>query len=103
MDSRANAHAYNNPKWLLNNPIDLSNKEVHICLVDGKKVKIESFGDVYLKFDQGSLIIRRVACVTKLSMNVISTAKLHEESGKILFNDHVTIMRDNVTLCIGRK
>ena len=67
------------------------------------KVKIESFGNVYLKFNQGSFIIRRVACVMKLSINVISMAKLHEEGCKILFDDHVTIMRENVTLCIGRK
>ena len=53
MDSRANAHVCNDPKWLLN-PVDLSNEEVHICLVDEKKVKIESFGDVYLKLDQGA-------------------------------------------------
>ena len=58
---------------------DLSNEEVHISLVDGKKVKIESFGDVYLKFDQGSFIIRRVACVIELSMNIIFMAKLHDE------------------------
>ena len=67
------------------------------------KVKIESFGDVYLKFNQGSFIIRRVACVTKLSINVISMAKLHEEGCKILFDDHITIMRENVTLCVARK
>ena len=103
MDSRANAHAYNNPKWLLNNPIDLSNKEVHICLVNGKKVMIKSFGDVYLKFDQGSFIIRRVTCVTKLSMDFISVVKLHEEGCKILFDDHITIMRENATLGIGMK
>ena len=102
MDSGGNAHVYNDPKWLLN-PVDLSNKEVHVCLVDGKKVKIKSFGDVYLKFDQGSFIIRRVAYVTKLSMNIISMANLHEKGYKILFGYHITIMRECVTLCIGRK
>ena len=30
-------------------------------------------------------------------------SKLHEESCKILFDDHVTIMRENITLCIGRE
>ena len=102
VDSGANVHVCNDPKWLLN-PIDLSNEEVHRCLVDRKKVKIEFFGDAYLKFDQGSFIIKRVACVTKLSMNVISVAKFHKEGCKIFFDDHVTIMRDNVTLCIGKK
>ena len=100
--SVANAHVCNDPKWL-RDPVDLSNEEVHVHLIDGKKVKIESFGDVYLKFNKGSFIIRRVAYVTKLSMNVISMAKLHEEGCKILFDDHVTIMRENVTLCIRRK
>ena len=102
VDPGANAHVCNDPKWLLN-LVDLSNEEVHVRLVDGKKVKIESFGDIYLKFDQGSFIIRRVTCVIKLSINVISMEKLHEEGYKILFDDHVTIMRENVTLCIGRK
>ena len=36
-------------------------------------------------------------------MNIISIAKLHEEGCKILFDDHVTIMRENVPRCIGRK
>ena len=84
VDSGANAHVCNDLKWLLN-PIDLSNGYLHLCLVDGKKVKIEDFGDVYLKFDQGSFIIRRVTCVTKLSMNVISVAKLYDKGCKILF------------------
>ena len=39
-------HVYNDPKWLLN-PIDLIDVEVHARLADGKKVRIESFGDVY--------------------------------------------------------
>ena len=46
MDSGANTHVYNDPKWLLN-PIDLIDVEVHARLADGKKVRIESFGDVY--------------------------------------------------------
>ena len=102
MNFVANAHVCNDPKWLLNH-IYLSNEDVHLCLVNGKKVKIETFGDVYLKFDQGSFIIRRVACVTKLNMNVISVAKLHEEGCKIFFDDHVTTIRENVILSIGRK
>ena len=36
-------------------------------------------------------------------MNVILIAKLHEEGCKILFDDYITIMRENVTLCIRRK
>ena len=95
-------HVCNDFKWLLN-LIDLSNKDLHLCLVDGKKVKIETFGDVYIKFDQGSFIIRKVTCAIKLSMNFIFVAKLHDERCNILFDDHVTIMRDNVTLCLGRK
>ena len=78
VDFEANVHVCNDTKWLLN-PIDLSNKDVHVCLVDKKKVKIEFFGDIYLKFNRRSFIIRRVTCVTKLSMNVISVAKLHDE------------------------
>ena len=102
MDFGANAHVCNDLKWLLN-PIDLSNEDLHLCLVDEKKVKIEAFGDVHLKFDQESFIIKRVSYATKLSMSVISVVKLHDEGCKILFNDHITIMRENVTLCIGRK
>ena len=102
VDSRANAHVYNDLKWLLS-PIDLSNEDLHLRLVDDKKVKIEAFGDVYLKFDQGSFFIWKVACTTKLNMSFIYVSKLQDEGCKILFDDHVTIMRDNVTLCIGRK
>ena len=36
-------------------------------------------------------------------MNVISMVKSHEEGCKILFDDHITIMRENVTLCVRRK
>ena len=36
-------------------------------------------------------------------MNVVSVAKLHDKGCKILFDDHVTIMRENVTFCVGRK
>ena len=36
-------------------------------------------------------------------MNVISVAKLHEESCKVLFDDCVTIMRESITLCVGKK
>ena len=36
-------------------------------------------------------------------MSIISIAKLLDEGCKILFDDHVTIMKGNVTLCIGRK
>ena len=102
MDSEANAHVCNNLKWLLN-PIDLFNEDLHLCLVDRKekkKVKTKAFGNVYLKFDQGSFIIRKVACATKLSMNVISVAKLHDEGCTILFDNPVTIIRENVTICI---
>ena len=66
-------------------------------------VKNESFRNVYLKFDQDSFIIRRVACVPKLNMSIISMAKLHEEGCEILFDDHVTILRENITLCVGRE
>ena len=93
MDSRANTHVYNDLKWLLN-PVDLSNEEVHICFPDEKKINIESYRDVYLKFDQGNFI------VMKLNMNVISVAKMHEEDCKVLFDNHVTIMRKNITLYI---
>ena len=96
VDSKANTHVCNDPKWLLN-LVDLSNKEFHVRLVDGKKVKIESFGDVYLKFNQGSFIIGRVAYVTKLSMKIIYVTKLHDKGCKILFDDHITIMIENVT------
>ena len=94
-------HICNDPKWLLN-PVDLNDIEFH-RLADEKIVKIESFGDVYLKFDQGSFIIWKVSCVMKLSMSVISMAKLHEEGYKIFFDDHVTIMRKNITICVGRE
>ena len=102
MDYGANGHICINPKWLLN-PIVLSNKDLHLCLVDGKKVKVKAFGDVYLKFDQGRFIIKRVTCATKLNMNIISVAKMHDEGCKILFDDHVTIMRENITLYNGRQ
>ena len=36
VDFEANGHVCNDPKWLLN-PIDLSNKDLYLCLVDGKK------------------------------------------------------------------
>ena len=101
MDSGANTHVSNDPKWLLN-PVDLTDVKIHTRLADGKKVRIESFR-VYLKFNQGSFIIRRVACVTKLNMSVISMAKLHEEGCKALFDDHVTIMRENITLSVGME
>ena len=102
MDSRANTHVYNDPKWLLN-LIDLNGVEVHARLADGRKVKIKFFGDVYLKFNQGNFIIKRVAYVTKLSMSVISMTKLHEEVCKVFFDDHVTIMRENITLFIKKE
>ena len=95
-------HVCNDPKWLLNT-IDITDVEVHARLVDGKKFRIESFRDVYLKFDKGSFIIRRVVCVIKLSMSVIFVANLHEEGCKVLFDDHVTIIRENITLCVGIK
>ena len=57
----------------------LSNEDLHLCLVNEKKVKIEAFGDVFLKLDQGSFIIRRVNCATKLSMNTFSIAKFNDE------------------------
>ena len=36
-------------------------------------------------------------------MNVISVAKMHDDGCKILFGDHITIIRDNISLCIGRN
>ena len=99
VDSGATVHVCNDPKWLLN-PTDPRNEDLHLYLVNGKKVKIEDFGDVYLKFDLGNFIIRRVAWETKLNMNVISVAKVH---AKILFDDHVTIVRENIIIFIGRK
>ena len=102
MNFVANVHVCNDPKWLLNH-FYLSNEDVHLHLVDGEKVNIETFGDVYLKFDQGSFIIRRITCVTKLNMNVIYVAKFHKIGCKIFFDDHVTFIRENATLSIGRK
>ena len=102
VDYEANGHVCDNTKWLLN-PVDLFNEEVHICLPNEKKITIESYGDFYLKFDQGSFIIRKFAYVTKLSISIISVAKLHEEGFKVLFDDHVTIMRENITPCVGRE
>ena len=100
VDSKANEHVCNDLKWLLN-LIDLSKKDLHLYLVDRKTFKIEAFGDVYLKFDQESFIIRKVTCATKLSMNIISVAKLDDKGCKILLHDNVTIMREKDSLCIG--
>ena len=102
MDSEATVHICNDPKWLLN-LIDPLNEDLHLYFVDGKKVKIEAFGDVYLKFDLGSFIIKRIACATKLNVNVMSVAKVDDEGCKILLDDHITIIRENIILCIERK